>query len=143
MYIFLVLYFNRYGNGTGDKIFRFENHDEINVLFITKLIREIHHGYDKGSKKRGAILVFLPGWDTISEIMNSLTSEKIGYNSRDNPNYEEDITVFCLHSGVEMDEQVKVFRPAKTGYRKVILSTNIVLFWGIEDLQMKGLTGQF
>ena len=41
----------------------FEQQEEINVTFITKLIRHIHKAYPKG-----AILVFLPGWDTISAI---------------------------------------------------------------------------
>ena len=39
--------------------------------------------------------------------------------------YDENLTVLCLHSEVEMSKQVKVFQPAQPGYRKVILSTNI------------------
>ena len=63
---------------------------------------------------KGAILVFLPGWDTISAIEFHLTSEVLN-NCNDNPNYEEDLSVFCLHSQVEMNKQVKVFRPAEKG----------------------------
>ena len=113
--------FNRYGIGKGDKIFRFENQEEINVPFITNLIRDIHREFDK----KGAILVFLPGWDTISAIEFNLTSVTMEYGNKDNPNYEDDMSVFCLHSQVDMSKQVKVFRPAEPGYRKVILSTNI------------------
>ena len=114
----------RYGSITGDRIFRFEFQEEINVSFITKLVRDIHRDYDKGMKVKGAILVFLPGWDTISAIDYNLTSETLN-DYRDNPNYEEDLTVFCLHSQVDMNKQVKVFRPAEPGKRKIILSTNI------------------
>ena len=39
--------------------------------------------------------------------------------------YDENLTVLCLHSEVDMSKQVKVFQPAQPGYRKVILSTNI------------------
>ena len=114
----------RYGSITGDRIFRFEFQDEINVSFITKLVRDIHRDYDEGMLVKGAILVFLPGWDTISAIDYNLTSETLN-DYRDNPNYEDDLTVFCLHSQVDMSKQVKVFRPAEPGKRKVILSTNI------------------
>ena len=45
-------------------------------------------------------------------------------NERSN-DYDENLTVLCLHSVVEMSKQVKVFQPAQPGCRKVILSTNI------------------
>jgi len=35
-------YAKRYGSITGDRIFRFEFQEEINVSFITKLVRDIH-----------------------------------------------------------------------------------------------------
>ena len=91
------------------------------IPFITKLIRDIHRDYDK----EGAILVFLPGWGAISAIESHLTLETIGIDNRDNPNYEDDMIVYTLHSQVDMDKQVKVFRPVEPGFRKVILSTNI------------------
>ena len=83
------------------------------------MIKHIHHVYAKGS-----ILVFLPGWDAISTIEFNLTSEQLN-TFQDNPNFGEDLDVFCLHSQVNISKSVKVFRPAHHGRRKVILSTNI------------------
>ena len=106
----------------GDKIFQFENQEEVNVDFVTKLIKKIHD--DNKRNKNQSILVFLPGWDDISNIEAKLTNEMLT-RDRENPDYLDDVTVFTLHSQVDMNKQVKVFRPPEFGKRKVILSTNI------------------
>ena len=97
----MYYFHHRYGNQLGDKILRFEqgHMSEINVRYITKLIRHIHHTFDEG-----AILVFLPGWDTISAIEFNLTSATMENGHRDNPDYEDDMIVFCLHSQVDMSK---------------------------------------
>ena len=61
----------RYGYLQGDKIYDFEwkGGIDINVEFTIKLIKKIHHdGTIDGPQNKGAILVFLPGWATISAI---------------------------------------------------------------------------
>ena len=114
-------YMTRYGN-RGQKMYQFENGDSVNVQFIVKLIQKIHR--DFSHDKSGAILVFLPGWDDISNIEYSLTTE-VFEDGKDNADYLDDVQVFTLHSQVDMSKQVQVFRPPQKGLRKVILSTNI------------------
>ncbi|KAL4238351.1 ATP-dependent RNA helicase tdrd9 [Mactra antiquata] len=64
---------------------------------------------------RGTVLVFLPG---LAEIM-SLEEALI------NGSAKHQLQIIPLHSTITMDEQALVFSTPKTGYRKVILSTNI------------------
>ena len=59
---------------------------------------------------------YLEWWGQISQIQQRLTSEQVNL-VQENPEYEDEIDVFCLHS--------QAFQPAKRGRRKVILSTNI------------------
>ena len=70
-------------------------------------------------KKPGAILVFLPGWDEISQIEQMLIDDKNPYSLGDHAN------VIPLHSQININKQAGVFEPARKGIRKVILSTNI------------------
>ena len=61
----------RYGAVQGGKIYDFECKDgsDINVEFTIRLIKKIHYdGTIDGPQDKGAILVFLPGWATISAI---------------------------------------------------------------------------
>eukprot|EP00899_Mesostigma_viride_P000705 jgi/Mesvir1/10635/Mv09273-RA.1 len=78
-----------------------------------------HHGNAGMSPvPDGAILVFLPGWQEISELMEELRgSAEFG----DGRKY----LVLPLHSMVAPKDQRMVFQPAPKGARKIILSTNI------------------
>ena len=69
-------------------------------------------------KKSGSILCFLPGMDDIKWCASAI--------ERDCPAPLLDkITILPLHSDIPHSEQVKVFKPAKHGTVKVILSTNV------------------
>jgi ATP-dependent RNA helicase DHX36 len=90
--------------------------DEVDVDLIHNLIVWIvkERAVDEGSD--GAILVFLPGWDEISKLRESLTADY---------NICHAATVLPLHSMVAPAEQRKVFQRPPKGLRKIVLSTNI------------------
>ena len=68
------------------------------------------------SSSKGAILVFLPGYEDINEMKDLIQSHGLlGDTSR--------FKVFVLHSSVMTDDQKKVFQVCSQ--RKIILSTNI------------------
>jgi len=67
------------------------------------------------SKIHNAVLVFLPGWNEISNLQRLLETEhSLGA-----------VNVLPLHSGVPLAEQRKVFQRAKPGVIKIVLATNI------------------
>ncbi|VDO00247.1 unnamed protein product [Rodentolepis nana] len=66
----------------------------------------------------GAVLIFLPGWNTISLLRKYLESHPRFGKSRD-------FLILPLHSQVPREDQKLVFRPAPRGARKIVLSTNI------------------
>ncbi len=67
---------------------------------------------------RGSVLVFLPG---LGEI-RSMTERLEGSRHFRDPNRFE---IIPLHSTLSSKDQRRAFSPAKTGCRKIILSTNI------------------
>lgn len=86
------------------------NETEIDHVLLFNLIKFIHeHTAD------GSILVFLPGYDSIVEQMNTIEEGDIGAN----------IEVLFLHGNMETSDQKKVFQKTPPGTRKIILSTNI------------------
>jgi hypothetical protein len=67
---------------------------------------------------RGGILVFLPGWEEISQLTKYLKScGDFGDTSK--------FRILQLHSGLPRSEQHLVFTPTRKGEFKIILSTNI------------------
>lgn len=64
---------------------------------------------------RGAVLVFLPGYEEISTLTDMLRDDCVSLKW----------TVLPLHSSVTQQEQQSVFLAPSKGYRKIILSTNI------------------
>lgn len=90
-------YDSRYGMAVADMITSFESSETLNLNSIAKLVRKIHQEHDIDS---GAILVFIPGWDEISQLEFMLSSEKLT-TDRDNPDWlGEDAIVYTLHSQV-------------------------------------------
>ncbi|KAK3882695.1 hypothetical protein Pcinc_012942 [Petrolisthes cinctipes] len=67
----------------------------------------------------GAILVFLPGYDDIVSLRDRIIAEERNYLQGGK------YCIFCLHSSMQSSDQKRVFRPAATGVRKIVLSTNI------------------
>jgi len=88
----------------------------IDFNLIIDLISFIIKDKDKEKNKKGAILIFLPGYDEIVTLRDLITSSsKISQNC-----YE----LFTLHSQIQNLDQKKVFDPI-LNKRKIILSTNI------------------
>ncbi|XP_052851218.1 ATP-dependent DNA/RNA helicase DHX36 [Drosophila gunungcola] len=73
------------------------------------------------NEPEGAILVFLPGYDKISQLYNLLDKPKSPKGQR----WRDQIAVFPLHSLMQSAEQQAVFRRPPAGKRKVIISTII------------------
>ncbi|UJR29861.1 hypothetical protein I4U23_017409 [Adineta vaga] len=81
--------------------------------------------------KRATVLVFLPGLLEIQTVHEALRfprgkpdSAKFNLDDLDECmkfNYD----IIPLHSDLAMDDQMNIFTPAKTTYRKIILATNI------------------
>ncbi|XP_025202142.1 probable ATP-dependent RNA helicase DHX35 [Melanaphis sacchari] len=68
----------------------------------------------------GDILVFLTGKEEIMQAVNTLDD----YNIK-NPNEKIKLLPVPMHGTLTNDEQLKAFRPAPRGYRKVVFSTNV------------------
>lgn len=66
----------------------------------------------------GAILVFLPGWQEITEMIILLESTPPFSN-------RSKFWILPLHSGIPSKDQRKVLQTPPTGIRKIVLSTNI------------------
>ena len=65
----------------------------------------------------GAVLVFLPGWNEISQLRDNMAAD---------PRFSDGTTlVLPLHSMVPPQDQKRVFQRPPRGVRKVILATNI------------------
>lgn len=82
------------------------------------LLVEVLHYINKASYGEGAILVFLPGWQEISEF-SMMLENTIPFNNRSK------FLVLPLHSGIPSADQRKVLRRPPVGVRKIVLSTNI------------------
>ncbi|EDV90429.1 GH23801 [Drosophila grimshawi] len=77
--------------------------------------------YICSSQSSGAILVFMPGYDKISKLHNTLTNPRSALGQR----WRDQLIVYPLHSLLPSVEQQSVFRRAPQGKRKVIISTII------------------
>ena len=91
-------------------------HDDEDV--DTDLLVEVLHYINETSHGKGAILVFLPGWQEISEV-SMLLENTVPFNNRSK------FLVLPLHSGIPSGDQRKVLRRPPPGIRKIVLSTNI------------------
>ncbi|KAJ3695365.1 hypothetical protein LUZ60_000742 [Juncus effusus] len=87
--------------------------DYLDATLIT--IFQIH--LEKGA---GDILAFLTGQEEI-ESVERLIQEKI----RQLPQENNKITIVPIYSSLPSEQQMNAFRPAQSGFRKVILATNI------------------
>ena len=74
---------------------------------------------NKGERKTGAILVFLPGRGEIESLAACLYDKNTIVGDR------EICNVLKLHSAIPKNEQQRVFKPAMEGTVKVVLATNI------------------
>lgn len=80
----------------------------------TELLLEVLHYITKSSHGEGAILVFLPGWQEISEV-SMLLENTVPFSNRSR------YMVLPLHSGIPSQDQRKVLRRPPAGCRKIVL----------------------
>ncbi|XP_047483544.1 ATP-dependent RNA helicase TDRD9-like isoform X2 [Penaeus chinensis] len=66
-------------------------------------------------KRRGAVLIFLPGLAEIEKLINLLSNDSTA----------NQWMLYPLHSSITQEEQQRVFSVPPVGFRKVIVSTNI------------------
>ncbi|PKA50139.1 putative pre-mRNA-splicing factor ATP-dependent RNA helicase [Apostasia shenzhenica] len=89
------------------------NPENIDIILIERLLKKICI-----DSSEGAILVFLPGWDDISQTQERLLASRVfGDSSK--------FMILPLHSMIPTTEQKRVFKRPPDGVRKIILSTNI------------------
>lgn len=83
-----------------------------------ELIVEVMKYICKSSYGDGAILIFLPGWQEISELTMLLEN---------NPPFgdQTQYSILPLHSGIPSKDQRLVFQRPRRGIRKIVLATNI------------------
>lgn len=65
-----------------------------------------------GDEGKSGILIFLPGWRDLTDMFERLRNQKRFWT-------------MMLHSNLSPEDQQRIFQDAPTGYRKVVLSTNI------------------
>jgi ATP-dependent RNA helicase DHX57 len=80
---------------------------------ICQLIKHVVSNKDPSDD--GSILVFLAGAPEIKKMEESIRAEDIGHSFQ----------ILPLHGGLQPREQARVFQPAKKGFTKVVLATNI------------------
>ncbi|KAL1423814.1 hypothetical protein MTO96_003731 [Rhipicephalus appendiculatus] len=71
----------------------------------------------RNMQEKGAVLIFLPGWNLIFALMKHLQQHPTFGSSQ----YQ----ILPLHSQIPREDQHRVFRPVPENVTKVILSTNI------------------
>lgn len=91
-------------------------HDD--ELIDNHLLLETLRYIIRSSYGTGAILIFLPGWQEISEVV-VLLENTLPFSNRDK------FLILPLHSGIPSKDQRKVLRPPPSGMRKIICSTPI------------------
>lgn len=84
----------------------------------TFLLLEVLHYINKVSHGDGAVLVFLPGWQEISEVAMLLEATSPFHNG-------SKFLILPLHSGIPSSSQRRVLKRPPKGVRKIVLSTNI------------------
>ncbi|XP_064642453.1 ATP-dependent DNA/RNA helicase DHX36-like [Lineus longissimus] len=101
-----------YSYQTKETLAAMYNNNMIDLDIIVSLIRIIC------LKEEGAILVFLTGWDQITQLLDKLLSHYYFQTDR--------FLILPLHGGMmSMEEQQQVFLTPSPGVRKIVLSTNV------------------
>ena len=77
--------------------------------------KSIPSDIDEVDRKKGAVLMFVPGLMEIEMVISKLRV----YST------ELKWILHPLHSSITMEEQKEAFKPSSRGYRKIIVSTNI------------------
>ena len=96
----------------------FISNESFNIAFnLIKHFDEIEENtQERFTSGKGAVLVFVPGYDDINEMLKLLSSDK-----RSSSHW----LILPLHSSITLEEQRKLFETSKIGERKITLATNI------------------
>jgi Helicase conserved C-terminal domain len=97
-----------------DKYQTMHDDETIDHYLLLEIVRYIV----KSSFGDGGILIFLPGWQEISEFQRLLDNTAPFYD-------RAKFLVLPLHSGIPSRDQRRVLQPPPNGVRKIVLSTNI------------------
>ncbi len=92
--------------------------EDVDCDLVVVLIEAIVRSQRSGTGVAGAILVFLPGWDEISRVMDAVHANAFLRTT-------DSTWVLPLHSAIPTHEQKQVFQAAPAGQTKVVLSTNL------------------
>lgn len=114
--------------------------DDVPLEVIMRLIELLVKNSGK-TKDRGAILVFLPGWESLCSVQARLKKDQ-KLCSR--------MKLYVLHSHVPKDEQQAAFHKAPPPLVKVVLSTNIAessvtisdVIYVVDSCRVKQLTSR-
>jgi len=87
--------------------------DDIDYDLLAVLIKTVLNTKDDDDD--GSILVFLPGAGEIDKADRTIQQLLRG----------RQVSILPLHGGLQPDKQQQVFVPARNGYTKIILSTNV------------------
>jgi len=82
--------------------------DDVDLDLVVRTVLHIHF-----QREEGAVLVFVPGWAEIAEIVKRLTSSTAA----------RDLLVLPLHSRMPTAEQREIFDSPRDGARKVVVAT--------------------
>nr|XP_046245263.1 ATP-dependent DNA/RNA helicase DHX36 isoform X2 [Scatophagus argus] len=102
----------RYSDNTIEALEMLDGDEKIDLQLILALIRHIVL-----NEEEGAILVFLPGWDNISNLNDLLMAQQMFRSDR--------FVIIPLHSLMPTVNQTQVFKRPPPGVRKIVIATNI------------------
>ncbi|CAK9052151.1 DExH-box ATP-dependent RNA helicase DExH1, partial [Durusdinium trenchii] len=82
--------------------------DVIDLELVLRVVKMIHQGGEEGG-----ILIFMPGWAEIKEIIDRLKGQS----------FAGDLVIHALHSRLPTWEQKQIFQSPPEGQRKVVVAT--------------------
>ncbi|EGC32711.1 hypothetical protein DICPUDRAFT_155280 [Dictyostelium purpureum] len=97
-------------------VYKDEQSDDVDHALILQIMTHIVTKVSNSTED--SILVFLPGWEDISQTRELIRGHPLFKN-------ENQFLVLALHSSVSMQQQAKVFDRPPPKVRKIVLSTNI------------------
>ncbi|CAK9107515.1 unnamed protein product [Durusdinium trenchii] len=86
--------------------------DVIDLELVLRVVKMIHQGGEEGG-----ILIFMPGWAEIKEIIDRLKDRTPGQS------FAGDLVIHALHSRLPTWEQKQIFQSPPEGQRKVVVAT--------------------
>ena len=91
------------------------NDEDVDIELILCLL---HHIVLCDEEPRGAVLIFLPGYEEIVKIREKIIADHVRFDSKS-------YVLYTLHSQMNSNDQKRVFKRVQPGVRKIILSTNL------------------